>query len=209
VSIGLIVALIVGIAVVMIVAIDDDGNRTDRTAAPAAPLSYIHDGMGEGFVSGEGEAVVPALRSHTSELQGEGHLNTLDDLSVYRPTDRPTGGYHPYSGEVGLTEGSTSYLEQARRANDEMLFEEWNDPLGWQAIEEPEPVARTVIPYDRMIFLEQNGVYDFDRFLAAVPEQPVVDETYMRMRYIEWNTNLPGETNPYPQSRGHGQLTEH
>src|SRR5688572_24585532 len=106
VSVGLIVALIVAIAVVLSLAVDNDDNRTDQTTAPRAPLSYIHDGMGEGFVSGEDQAVVPALRSHTSELQGEGHLNTLDDLSDYRPADRPTSGYHPYTEEVGLTEGS-------------------------------------------------------------------------------------------------------
>ncbi len=194
-SVGLIVALIVAIAVVLSLAVDNDDNRTDQTTAPRAPLSYIHDGMGEGLVSGEDQAVVPALRAHTSELQGEGHLNTLDDLSDYRPTDRPTSGYHPYTEEVGLTEGSITltYEEQARLAHDEMLFKEWNDPLGWQATSQPATEPGAVLSYADILFLEQNGVYDIERHLAAAPTGPTVD-LYARMKFIEINTNLPGWT---------------
>lgn len=203
-SVGLIVALIVAIAVVLSFAVDNDDDRTDRTVAPPAPLSYVDNGAGEGFVSGEGQAVVPAMRAHTSERQGDGLVNRADDLSVTEPITR----YHPNTGDIGLTEGSVtlSYEEQARLANDEMLFEEWNDPLGWKTTTRLEPAA--VLSYEEMLFLEMNGVYDFDRHLAAAPTQPAVDD-YARQKFIEWNTNLPGGTDDLPQPRGHGQLTEY
>ena len=203
-SVGLIVALIVAIAVVLTFAVDNDDDQAERTVAPPAPLSYINDGAGEGLLSGESQAVVPALRAHTDERQGDGLVNTIDDLSMTGPTT----GYHPYTEEVGLTEGDVtlSYEEQARLANDEMLFEEWNDPLGWKATTRLEPM--TVLSYEEMVFLESNGVYDFERNLAVAPAQPAVDD-YARMKLIEWNTNLPGGTDGLPQPRGHGQLTEY
>ena len=208
-SVGLIVALIVAIAVVLSLAVDNDDNRTDQTTAPRAPLSYINEGAGEGLLSGESQAVVPALRSYTSELQGEGHLNTLDDLSVTRPTDRPATGYHPYTEEVGLTEGDVTltYEEQARLAHDEMLFEEWNDPLGWQATSEPKTEPGAVLSYADILFLEQNGVYDIDRHLAAAPTRPTVD-LYARMKFIEMNTNLPGWTDDTSHVSDRQRFTE-
>jgi len=187
VSVGLIVALIVTIAVVLSFAVDNDDDRPVRLAAPAAPLSYYSDGSGEGLVGGEGQAVVPLPRMHPGDGQGEGLVNTADDMSVAGPTT----GYHPYSGEIGLTGGDVtlSSEQQARLANDEMLFTEWNDPLGWQATSEPQ----AVMSYEEMLYLEMNGVYDFERHLAAEPTQPAVDD-YARTRFIEWNTNLPGWT---------------
>ena len=201
-SVGLIVALIVTIAVVLSLAVDNDDKQTARTSAPRAPLSYLDAGAGEGFVSGEDQAVVPALRAHTDERQGDGLMNTIDDLSVTVPTT----GYHPYTEEVGPTEGSNTltHEEQARLAHDEMLFKEWNDPLGWQATTQPE----AVMSYEDVLFLEQNGVYNLGRDLAAAPTRPTVD-LYARMKFIEINTNLPGGTSDTQQLPGHGQLTEH
>jgi hypothetical protein len=187
VSVGLIVALIVAIAVVLSFAVDNDDDQTERTVAPPAPLSYINNGAGEGFLSGESQAVVPMLRAHTGDFQGDGLLNTIIDPSMTAPAT----GYHPYTGDVGLIEGSAtlSYEEQARLANDEMLFEAWNDPLGWQATSEPQ----AAMSYDDMLYLEMNGVYDFGRDLAVAPAQPAVDD-YARQKFIEWNTNLPSGT---------------
>jgi hypothetical protein len=187
VSVGLIVALIVAIAVVLSFAVDNDDDQTERTVAPPAPLSYINNGAGEGLVGGEGEAVLPALRAHTGEFQGDGLANAIIDPSM----TAPTSGYHPYTGDIGFIEGSAtlSYEEQARLANDEMLFDEWNDPLGWQATSEPQ----AAMSYDDMLYLEMNGVYDFGRDLAVAPAQPAVDD-YAQQKFIEWNTNLPSGT---------------
>ncbi len=196
-SVGLIVALIVAIAVVLSFAIDNDDDQAERTVAPPAPLSYINNGAGEGFLSGESQAVVPALRAHTGDFQGDGLVNTIIDPSMTAPAT----GYHPYTGDVGLTEGSAtlSYEEQARLANDEMLFEEWNDPLGWQATSEPQ----AAMSYDDMLYLEMNGVYDVGRDLAVVRTKPAVDD-YARQKFIEWNTNLPSGTDDtaHPSDRG-------
>jgi hypothetical protein len=60
------------------------------------------------------------------------------------------------STEIGPPSAYDRYLqEQIRLANDEMLFREWNDPLGWQAI----PQRPAVLSSQDMLFLEQNGVY--------------------------------------------------
>jgi hypothetical protein len=229
VSVGLIIAAIVAIAVVLALVIDTDDDKSVVTNVNDAPMSYYVPESGDGIVGGHDQAVAPALRSHTSEYQGEGFLggygqeifplplpqaqtgesqgdglvNTADDLSVVRPTSR----YQPYGGEVGLIDGSmhAEYLndmkqaqraremdemEQAQRAHDEMLFTEWNDPLGWQAIPEQEQTA--VVPYEHWLYLEQNGVYETNRDLAVV-RAPEVD-SYERMKFIEQNTFLPGWT---------------
>lgn len=199
-SIGLIVTLIVLIAVVLSLAVDND-DRADRTSAPAAPLSYYVDGSGDGLVGGGyDQGSVPALKSHTGEFQGEGRMNTTGGLSV----NRPMGYYHPF-GREGLINGFNagdvlSPEEQARLAHDEMLFKEWNDPLGWQAI----PEQPAVMSYQDMLYLEQNGVYD-DRSLAAVPTAPTVN-SYDRIRFLEINTNLPGASDDTaPASRSDRQ----
>jgi hypothetical protein len=224
VSVGLIIAAIVAIAVVLALVIDTDDDKTVATNVNDAPLSYSVPEAGDGIVGGHDQAVVPALRSQTGEFQGEGFLggygqeifplplpeaqtgesqgdglvNTADDLSVVRPTSR----YQPYGGEVGLIDGSDSAaaLEQAQRAHDEMLFTEWNDPLGWQAIPEQEQTA--VVPYEHWLYLEQNGVYETNRDLAVVRTPEV--ESYERMKFIEQNTFLPGWTDHTAQSDREG-----
>lgn len=203
VSVGLIIAVLVSIAVVLALTSDSDNNRTVRTNVNDAPLSYYVPEAGDGIVGGHDQAVVPAPRATTGEHQGDGLVNTADDLSVTWPTSR----HHPYGGDVGLTDGSDSSaaLEQAQRAHDEMLFEQWNDPLGWQAIPEKE----AVVPYERWLFLEQNGVYDTDatRDLAVTTEAPDV-MSYERQKFIEINTYLPGWTDDAPSMSDRQRFTE-
>lgn len=213
-SVGLIVTLIVLIAVVLTLVVNDDDNSTVRDAAPAAPLSYYVDGQGDGILGGHDQAVIPALKSYTGEFQGEGRLNTAGGLDVNRPMSR----YEEYAGEgrIGghFVEGdvlapeeqarlahdemlfkemndplggtAAAAAEQARRTNDAILFDEWNDTLGWQALSEPP----TVMLYEDILFLEQNGVYD-TRSLAVVVTAPTVISAE-QMRFIEMNTLLPG-----------------
>jgi hypothetical protein len=211
VSVGLIIAAIVAIAVVLALVIDTDDDKTVATNVNDAPLSYSVPEAGDGIVGGHDQEVVPALRSQTGEYQGEGRVNTADDLYSYteeaqRPDDlsvtRPTTRHQPFGGDVGFIDGSDSAaaLEQAQRAHDEMLFTEWNDPLGWQAIPEQEQTA--VVPYEHWLYLEQNGVYETNRDLAVVRTPEV--ESYERMKFIEQNTFLPGWTDHTAQSDREG-----
>jgi hypothetical protein len=212
VSVGLIIAVIAAIAVVLALVLDTDDNRTVSTNVNDAPLSYYVPESGDGIVGGNDQAVVPVPRAHTGEfqgdgivgghgpavmplpqaqtgeLQGDGLVNTADDLSVTRPISR----YQPYGGETGIIDGTASAaaLAQAQRAHDEMLFTEWNDPLGWQAVPEQEKTA--VVPYEHWLYLEQNGVYEANRGLAVIPAPAV--ESYEHMKFIELNTILPGWT---------------
>jgi hypothetical protein len=206
VSIGLIVTIIVLIAVVLTLVVrDNDDNGAADTVAPAGPPSFTNERAGDGLASGQDEAVVPALRAHTGEFQGEGRMSTAGDLSVNRPMAR----YEPMAGEGRLggyiaEDTVVSDYDQARRAYDEMLFDEWNDPLGWAASPEP----RVALSSDEMRFLEMNGVYDFDtRLLAAAPARPAV-ESFDHIRFMEWNTFLPGWTDHQAQVSDRQGLTE-
>ncbi len=198
-SVGLIVALIVAIAVVLSLAVDNDDKQTAQTSAPAAPLSYTVEGagdglvggegqavvpelrsytsefQGEGLVGGEGQAVVPELRSYTSEFQGEGLVNTAGDLSMIEPTD----GYHPNAGKFGFTEGETtlSYEEQARLAHDEMLITEGETTLTYY-----EEQAR--LANDEMLFKEWNDPLGWQATSQPEPRAALSSE---EMLFLEQN----------------------
>jgi hypothetical protein len=81
-----------------------------------------------------------------------------------------------------------------------MLFTEWNDPLGWQAIPDQEQTA--VVPYEQWLYLEQNGVFETNRDLAVIPASEV--DPYERMKFIEQNTVLPGWTDHTAKSNREG-----
>lgn len=204
-SIGLIVTSIVLIAVVLTLVVreTDDSNAAD-TVAPAVPAPSFNERAGDGLASGQDDAVLPALQSHTSQYQGEGRLNGAGTVAV----DRPAAHYVPMAGEGQLggyvAEDATDSHEQARLAYDEMLFNEWNDPVGWAATPEP----RVAMSSDEMYFLEQNGVYDFDtRGLAAAPSVRTV-ESFDHIRFMELNTILPGWTDSEAHRSDRQRFTE-
>jgi hypothetical protein len=211
VSVGLIVAVIVAIAVVLALVIDTDDKQAVTTNVNDMPMSYYVPESGDGVLGGHDQAVVPAPRAHTGESQGDGLINGADDLYSYteeaqRPGDlsvtRPTTRHQPFGGDVGFIDGSDSAaaLAQAQRAHDEMLFTEWNDPLGWQAIPDQEQTA--VVPYEQWLYLEQNGVFETNRDLAVIPASEV--DPYERMKFIEQNTVLPGWTDHTAKSNREG-----
>ncbi len=184
-SVGLIVTLIVLIAVVLSLAVDND-DPAPRTSAPAAPLSYYVEGAGNGLINGLDEGIAPTT-AQTTESRDFRRVPTNSDIAVNRPTARyeEGAGEGLVGGNIGLTVVLPSE-EQLALTNDEIMFREWNDPLGWQAI----PAPAEVTSYADMLFWEQN-VYFGDG--AVADEQPVAKvESSDRTRFIAMNTDLPG-----------------
>ena len=113
-------------------------------------------------------------------------MNTTGGLDVNRPMSYYVAG----SGE-GLVGGGIGFTEilpneyRTSLTHDEIMFQEWNDPLGWQAIAEPVAVRS----YEDTLFWEQNVL--FGDGAIVTPEPPVVDQ-YARMVFLQWNTVLPG-----------------
>jgi len=209
VSIGLIVTIIVLLAVVLTLVVrDNNDDNAANNVAPAPAPAFTTERMGDGLLGGRDEAVA-MLQAHTGVQQGEGSLTTADDAFA---VDRPLAYYVPMAGEGrfgGYVAEDTvaSDNTQARRAYDKMLFDEWNDPVGWAA----SPAPRAVLSADEMYFLEQNGVYDFEgRGFAAAPAAPAAAtvESFEHSRFMEMNTNLPGWTDHEAHRSDRQRFTE-